>query len=71
MRTVTTVILRFLTQDNDQDLRGSLQTLDDSQPRLFNSDRELLALLRQAISASTGVSQTAPQKNKDGPRNRT
>jgi hypothetical protein len=50
MRTVTIVILRLLRNDSRSALRGTLQTLDDPDPRAFKDERELLALLRRPAS---------------------
>lgn len=51
MREVIPVIVRLLADSvHPQALRGTLQTLNQEDPRPFGDERELLALLRQLIA---------------------
>ncbi len=59
MGTLTTVILRLLRHSPGASLRGTLQTLDDPEPRAFKDEQELLAHLRRlAAVPDTDASQT-------------
>ncbi len=52
MRTLTTVILRLLHNNHAPSLRGTLQTLDEPEPRAFKDECELLAHLRRIAALS-------------------
>ncbi len=62
MRTLTTVILRLLHNNHAPSLRGTLQTLDEPEPRAFKDERELLALLRQLTAQPPPTSKQPPPR---------